>query len=397
MGDDLKKLCMIVHAYYPLRETRVQREAEALIEKGYEVDVLCLRYKDELFREEINGVHVVRLPVRRHKGRGLLIQFIEYLSFLLWAFLLVSSRYFKRRYSIIHVHNLPDFLVFAAMIPRFFGAKVILDLHDLMPEFFASRFKCGMNNLRVKLVKWQEKISCLFAHHVITVTELWRQNLIQRGIPPSKCSVVMNVADDRHFKPDIFSLSSQKDVPFRLLYHGVVTYHNGTDIILKALSMLSNELPGIFLTIHGSGDYLKTLQSLTHELKLDDYIRFSLDFVPMKDLPSLIAGNDIGIVPIRRDIFTNGILPTKLMEYAALGMPAIASRTSAIASYFDETMLEFFEPGDAAALARCIQTLYYDRPKCEVLSSNIQKFSQNHNWSTQKKGYIRLIQDLVKI
>lgn len=396
MRSDAKRHCMVVHAYYPLGETRVQREAEALLEKGHVVDVLCLRYKGERFRDNVNGVRVFRMPVRRHKGQGILIQFIEYLSFFILAFFRVTSLHFKKSYSIIQVHNLPDFLVFAALIPRFLGAKVILDLHDLMPEFFASRFKHGMNSKWVRLVRWQEKISCLFSHHVITVTGLWRQNLIQRGIPSSKCSVVMNTADDRHFAPDIYTVKAQRNDTFHLIYHGVLTYHNGTDIILKSLSILSDDLPDIFLTIHGNGDYLETLQSLTYELKLDGHVRFSLDFVPIEELPALIARADIGIVPIRKDIFTDGILPTKLMEYAALGMPTIASRTSVISSYFDKTMLEFFEPGDVTGLAHCIKALYYDCSKCEELSHNIRKFNEHYNWTKQKKGYIRLVKDLVQ-
>jgi glycosyltransferase involved in cell wall biosynthesis len=385
---------MVVHAYYPHGETRVQREAEALVEKGYEVDVLCLRQKGERITENINGAHVFRLPVRRHKGRGILVQFMEYLSFLSLAFFRVTWQHFKNRYPVLQLHNLPDFLVFAALIPRLMGARIILDIHDLMPEFFASRFKSGMNSTGVRLVRWQEKISCLFSHHVITVTELWRQNLIQRGLPPSKCSVVMNTADDRHFTPDIFAAKEHRNNALQLIYHGTLTYHNGIDIILKALCLLSNELPGLRLTIHGTGEYLETLQSLAHELKLNGRVIFSLDFVPVEDLPAFLASFDLGIVPTRKDIFADGILPTKLMEYAALGMPTIASRTSAITSYFDETMIELFEPEDTRGLAECINALCQNHSRYWELSDNIQKFTSRYNWMLQKAEYSDLVRKL---
>lgn len=396
MNKKSKRHCMIVHAYYPARETRVQREAEALLEAGIEVDVICLQEKGGMKYEEVNDIRIFRMPVRRHKGKGTFVQLIEYLSFFFLAFFRVTSLHLKNKYAVVQVHNLPDFLVFAALIPRISGAAVILDLHDLMPEFYASRFKCSMESARVKIVSLQEKISCHFAHHVITVTETWRQHLISRGLKPSKCSVVMNTADDRHFKPGMADANKPGGGGFRLIYHGVVTRHNGTDLILNALSSLVRQTPDISLTIHGSGDYLGETQRLAGELGLDEYVYFSVKFVPVEELPAIIAPFDLGIVPIRSDVFTDGILPTKLMEYAALGIPAVASRTSAISTYFDDTMVEFFEPGDAEGLARSIERIYRDRSKCRDLSQNIRKFNRTYNWSAQKSDYIQLVNSLTR-
>jgi hypothetical protein len=132
-----KRHCMVVHAYYPLGETRVEREALALIEQGYEVDVLCLRDQDEPAQEVTDGVNIYRLSVKRHRGRGPALQMLEYLAF----FILVMAKLFvlhrQRRYGVVQAHNLPDFLVFSALWPKLTGARVILDLHDLMPELAA--------------------------------------------------------------------------------------------------------------------------------------------------------------------------------------------------------------------------------------------------------------------
>jgi glycosyltransferase involved in cell wall biosynthesis len=387
---------MVVHAYYPLGETRVQREAEALIENGFEVDVLCLKRKEETSHDVVNDVRVLRLPVTRHKNRGMIVQFFEYLAFFLHALFRLAFLHLRKKYQTIQVHNLPDFLVFAALIPRFLGAKIILDLHDLMPEFFASRSNRSMKSRRMKLVLWQEKISCRFAHHVITVTELWRQSLINRGLPSSKCSVVMNTADDRHFKPGISRKNQNPSHSCRLIYHGGLTYHNGPDLVIKAVSLLSDELPDLFLTIHGRGNFLNSLKILSRELKLDENVLFSSDFVPIENLPSLIMSSDLGVVPIRAGVFSDGILPTKLMEYAALGLPTIASRTPVISEYFDGSMVVFFEPDDVQSLARCIKSLYNDHSKREELSQNIQKFNKRFNWSLQKRDYTSLVNSLAE-
>jgi hypothetical protein len=130
---------MVVHSRYPIGETRVQREAQALVAAGWDVSVLCLRGPDEPSTETVDGVFVRRLPVDRNRGRGLGAQLVEYLTFFLLAFAALTTLHWRRRFDVVHVHNLPDFLVFAALPAKVSGASVVLDLHDLMPEFFMAR------------------------------------------------------------------------------------------------------------------------------------------------------------------------------------------------------------------------------------------------------------------
>ena len=313
---------MVVHAYYPIGESRVQREAKALVDNNCKVDVICLRQPGEPSRAVVYGVNVYRMPVRRHKGCGVWIQLVEYLAFFCLSFWRLTTLHLQQRYSAVQLHNPPDFLVFAALAPRLMGVKVILDLHDLTPEFYASRFKSDMDAWPVRLVRWQEYLACLFANHVITVSEPWRQTLIQRGLAPDKCSVVMNVADSKLFRRDQLKQHLPPDNYFHLFYHVTLTHRYGIDIALQAVARLQGDLPDIRLTIHGRG-----------------------------------------LVPYRRDVFTDGILPTKLMEYAALGIPTVVARTPSISAYFDETMVEFFTAEDVEELAHYIRTLYYDQAR----------------------------------
>jgi glycosyltransferase involved in cell wall biosynthesis len=190
--------CMLVHAYYPLGETRVEREALALAQRGYQVDVICLRDEGELQVDKIDGITIYRLPMKRLKWKNPLSQFVEYMAFFIFASFRLLYLHWNTRYDIVQIHNLPDFLVFAAAFPKLLGARLILDIHDLMPEFFASKTGRSMDSLTVRLLIWQEQLSCRFADHVITVSEHWRKRLISRGVPEHKCSVVMNVADDKH-------------------------------------------------------------------------------------------------------------------------------------------------------------------------------------------------------
>jgi len=384
---------MVVHAHYPIGEPRVEREAETLVQNGYDVDVICLKHASELSTEEIAGVTIYRLPVRRHKTSGVVVQFFEYLTFLI----LVAIRFMRpsARYDVVHVHNLPDFLVFSAIVPRLRGARIILDLHDLMPEFYLSRFQSNKTHWLVSLVKLQEKLSCRFAHHIITVTEDWRQTLISRGVPANKCSVIMNVAGSR-FEKGASNLrqGAPKNGDFHLFYHGTLAHRYGVDFILQTMANLNNELPNLRCTIHGKGEYLETLMNLADELKLGDTVTFSTEYIPIDDLPKLISSASVGVVPYRNDVFTNGILPTKLMEYVFLGIPAIVVRTPTIKSYFDDSMVQFFTGGDVDELGDCIRRLYHNPDQRAVLAKNARRFNQKYNWKSQEAHLVNLAEHL---
>jgi glycosyltransferase involved in cell wall biosynthesis len=382
---------MVVHAYYPLAESRVQRQAEALVDAGFHVDVICLRLVEEQAYESVNGVNVYRLPVRRHSSRNVIEQFLEYMAFFWLATWRLTVLHLRLRYKVVQVHNLPDFLVFTALIPRIMGAKIILDLHDLTPEFYASRFKTHMKSWPVKLIRWQERISCGFADYVITVTETWRKTLLGRGLSPDKCGVIMNLADYRIFQRDLLGRHWRRPNGVHILYHGTLTHRYGIDLGLQALSLVLRDLNNVFMTIHGRGEFLDDLKRSARTLAIGEHVYFSTEFVPIEDLPELIATADLGIVPYRKDIFTDGILPTKLMEYAAMGIPVLAARTSAISEYFDETMVEFFTPGNVEELACAIKKLIQDSSRLEELRLNIQKFNHSYRWDKHREDYVRLV------
>jgi glycosyltransferase involved in cell wall biosynthesis len=380
---------MVVYAYYPWAETRVQREAEALVEAGYEVDVLCLREPGEPAFERYRGVDVHRLDVSLNK-RSLAHQLLSYVRFTVLAALRLARLGRIHRYDSVQAHNLPDFLVFSAIVPKLHGTPVIVDLHDLMPEFFAGRFG-GKGSWLLWLITLQERMSCAFADHVITVSEEWRRTLIGRGVPPEKVSVVMNVADHRIFAP---RPPRAPNGQLRLLYHGTVTRRYGLDLAIRAVGLARKDVPGLRLTIRGMGDDMEELRALRSELGLEEAVELIDGFVTGVELPDIIAEADLGVVPYRNDVFTDGLVPTKLMEYAAMGVPSIAARTTTIEEYFAGTMVAFFEPGDSEDLARRVRELATDPTRRSELAKGADAFNERFSWSALGAAYVALVRSL---
>lgn len=387
--------CMVVYAPYPYYETRVQREAEALIARGYEVDLICPVYRDDPAVDHHGGVTIYRINLRWHRKKGLMSQFGQYAKFIFLSAVKLTSLHFKRRYSVIQCHNLPDVLVFSALIPRLMGARVILDLHDLMPEFYQGKFKQSSNSFWLRLIYLQERWSCRFASHVITVTKHWRETLIRRGVPPDKCSVVMNLADTRIFKPlTREELASRNDSHFNLFYHGDMPERYGLDLLIRAVARLHEQYPQLHLILVGGGQFLDRLKQIAAELNLDENTVEFMGGIPAEQLRPQFARADLGVVPYRNDIFTDSLLPTKLMEYALLGLPTIAARTTAISGYFDDSMVKFFQPDNLDDLANSIASMIDDPALREEYTRGIGRFNELHNWAQESADYAAIVDRL---
>ena len=389
--------CMVVYADYPLGETRVQREAEALLKHGYEVDVICLRLKGKPAKDAYKGVKIYRqryrLPFMQTNNNSITEKFLKYLLFFFTAATRVTWLHLQKSYTTIQVHNLPDFLVFCTLIPKWMGVPVILDLHDLMPEFFASRVKQN-DSYGARLIRKQEHLACRFADHVITVSEHWRQKLIERGVPAKKCSVVMNVADDQIFYPAVGQRpSTQPHDGFRLIYHGSIHKRYGLDLAVEAVARLQRDIPGISLSLVGNGPYLSTIQELIQFLNIQEHVHIEPLHLA-EELPDIIRSFDLGVVPYRSDIFTDGLVPTKLMEYAALEIPSIAARTPTIQAYFEGTNTEFFEPGNLDDLVQGIRMLYNNPERRKALAAGSRNFTQRYNWTKIGAEYVALVDQL---
>jgi glycosyltransferase involved in cell wall biosynthesis len=386
-GASRLRHCMVVDNRYP--DPRVEREAAALLARGHSVDVICARGDGEPSTERIDGVSVHRLPVRRRRGSGLVSQMIEYVAFTAWAAAMLMRLQARRRYDVVQVHNVPDFLVLAALPARVRGTPVILDLHDLMPEFFASRFVGDMRSLPVRLVLLQERISRALADHVITVTDLWRDTLLSRGARPERVSVVMNVPHD-----DLYPRHEPvptRDGPVTVVYHGTMTRRYGIDVLLEAIH-LARQRADVRLRMHGRGEFLADVLRRVSELGLDDITTITSERISAEELTRVIRSADLGVVPNRNDVFTDGILPTKLMEYAALGVPAIVASSSATRAYFTDDMVRFVTPGDAEELAAAIVELAADGEARRAMAARAQAFTDRHPWRTEAARYADLVE-----
>ena len=386
------RIASVLFSYYPA-DPRPRREAEALVEAGMSVDVLCLKDKrGERWEEEVNGIHVLRLPgarTRRGKGRYLW----EYAWFIFVAFVKLSILHMRKRYDVVHVHNMPDVLVFCALLPRLGGSKILLDLHDPMPEIYMTKYSVRASHPAIRLLRLLEKWSIGFADAVVTPNLAFRNLFLSRSCPEWKMHIVMNSPQETIFKGHSNRLGSGRRNEFILMFHGAIMERNGLDTALQALFRIRKEIPNLRFEVYGEGDFVKPFLKLVKELNLTGVVNFH-GYSPLEVIATAIQTIDVGIIPSKMSPFTNLSLPTRIFEYLSMKRPVIAPRTKGILDYFDENSLYLFEPDDPESLMKKIIEVYQDPIRCQEILERGVKIYQAYRWEEQRKEFIGVVKNL---
>lgn len=389
----MARILVIRQGEYPT-DPRVHREVSALDAAGHEVDVLCLTQTGAPGFEREGRVTVRRLPLRKTHG-GFLRRLLDYAVFLVMAAAVAGALHLRRRYRLVQVNTMPDALVFAALVPKLLGARVLLDLHECMPEFFETKFGTGPRHPAVRLVARIEQAAIRFADHSITCTRLMREAFIARGADPDRVSVLHNNTDEDLYDPSRYPAHERRADRFTLICHGTVEERYGLDTIVRAVALLRDEIPGLGLRVIGNGGYLSELHRLTEELGVGDRVYFSDGFVPLDELVAEIATADAGVVAMKRDAFRDLTLCNKMYDYITMRKPAIVSRTRSVEEYFDASSFLLFTSDDARDLARAIRAVHADPALGARLVEHAAMVNEPYRWPYQRDAYQRMVANII--
>jgi len=382
-----KRAAMVTFSSYP-DDPRPRRAVDALVREGTNVDLVCLGSANSPRHEILSGINVLRIGLEHHRG-GKLAYVFNYAVFILISSAIFALRSLTSRYDLFYVHNMPDILVLSALIPKALGAKVILDMHDPMPELMTTIFNFEKDSLSVRLISRIEKWSLARADLVITVNVACKRIFSSRSCRPEKIAVVMNSPDGTIFPFRVAqSYSSAKQTPnkrFVVMYHGSLVERNGLEVAIDALERVRRTVPTIELHIFGAKThFLDRMMRKVRENNLQDHVR---NFGPkrLEDLVTAIGSCDIGVIPNHRNVFTEINTPTRIFEYLALGKPVIAPSTPGILDYFNEESLLFFEPGSSNDLAQKIEYAYSHPSEVLDIARKGQQVYLEHMWSQERQ------------
>ena len=382
---------MVVFSRYP-SDPRPRRAAKTLLREGMSVDLICEAEEGAPKREVSGGLEIIRIPIQHRRG-GVLSYVYQYFAFTLFSAAILAWRSLRRRYDLVYVHNMPDVLVVAGLIPKWLGAKVILDQHDPMPELMKTIFGLDEKSAGVWLIRRLEKWSIARANLVITVNAACKRIVAARSCPPEKIGVVMNAPDD-----DIFPFRAAASYPdrtpgsrFVVMYHGSLVQRNGVDLLVDALAPLRNVIPGLELRVYGrSTPYFEQVMEKVRSLDLMGCVRY-MGPRTLEELVHEIEDCDVGIIPNHRNEFTNLNIPTRIFEYLALGKPVIAPSTPGILDYFEAESLFYFDAGNVEDLEQQILKVYSHPSRAMEIAARGQEVYLKHSWPQERQTLIDLV------
>ena len=391
-----KRVGMVVLSAYPF-DPRPRRAADALVRQGMNVDYICVADSKPPWHEKSNGINVFRIPLQRRRG-GKFAYVYQYSAFILASAVTLAVRSCAYRYDLIYINNMPDILVVSALLPKMFGAKVILDLHDPMPELMMTIFDKDPGSRSVQLLKFLEKWSVARADQVLVPNAACRRLLAARSCPEDRIAVIMNSPDESilPFHSARSALTGKRNKPMIVMYHGTLVERNGLDVAVEAFACLCNKLPEAQLHIYGRATpFLERVMLSARKRGLQQNV-LHLGERPLEEIAGAIDACDVGVIPNRSNAFTNLNTPTRIFEYLARGKPVIAPRTAGIQDYFAEDSLLFFEPGNADELAQKIEFVTCHPGDTLAITERGQQVYKEHAWKQESETLVRLVGKLLR-
>lgn len=381
-----KSVCLVVQNEYPA-DTRIRKYATLLRSRGHQVTVIASRFPGQRRRELVAGVEVHRLPPSRRRG-GRFRYLYEYCTFLLLAFCRLNLLDLRRRFDVVHVNTLPDFLVFCALFQKLTGRTIILDMHEVMPEFFMSKYSASCESRAVRGLMAVEKLSMRFADRVITVNHALKKLFEERVRPRAAVEVIMNTADGRV----IPRYEKKPHRTFNCIYHGTLTDIYGVDTAIRGFAEACGGDKSALFHIYGVGPEAAQLEETAHATGVEDQVIFH-GFVRYQSMWEKMAEMDLGILACKKDVFMDLSFSNKLAEYVFLKIPVVHSNLNSILSYFGDDDLLFFLAGDVHDLAAKIR---YAREHGAAMQARAEAAFRKYaaiDWGVMSHRYLQLIEN----
>jgi len=395
-----RRICMLAHAWYP-GDVRVRREAETLTDSGFEVHIVCPKYPEKSGKsikkfEIIRGVNVHRLSLTKRRGSKFRY-FFEFAAITILGMWKLTTLHFQNRFDILHIHNMPDFLVFAGLLLKFSKVKLILDIHDPMSELFLSKYRLNEHHLLIKLIKFQEMLCYKIPDHLITVSYPMRDNVSKKsGRSKTEIIVVHNFPDLSLFPV----LKKNRTWPYNtdrlvLLYSGTITEHYNLDTAVKAVAAVSNKIKNVQLIILGDGNKIKQVLSLARELGIAENVRH-LEPVRHDRVKNIMAVADIGISTHQAGVFGDLYFSNKILEFMSQGLPILCSSTFAIKLYIPQDCIFYFEPGNVIDLVENLVLLYSQPGFVMKKIKNAKELLNKYSWQREKEKLVSFYYSLLQ-
>jgi colanic acid biosynthesis glycosyl transferase WcaI len=314
------------------------------------------------------GVPVTRAYEFPYHGKGVLGRAWHYGSFMLTAPL---ASLLAPRCDVIYVWHPPLTVGIAAwIIGRMRRVPFVYDVQDIWPESIVASGYLKSKRL-VRLLSGLERFVYRRADHLLVVTEEARQNLVAKGVPPGKVSVMPHWVDETLFAPRDETARARLraqwgwDGRFVVLFAGNLGAVQGLDTVLTAADQLADD-EDVRIVLLGDGTEKSRLQQICRRRGLDDRVQF-VERQPMAMMPEFMAAADALLVHLKESEISRYSVPTKTYAYLAAGKPILMAMEGAAGRLVRDAGAGIvLAAEDPCALAEAIRSLRAMAPEARA-------------------------------
>jgi len=388
MNPTLKILSLVLNTF--THDTRVLRAATTGLELGGRCTVFALHRSGLPRSENIGALEVKRFrAITSLSSRNLLLRLLGYVH----AIILMMVQGIRLHPDLVHANDLPA-LPLGFLIARSTGAKLLYDSHELWAD---SSHRLLVPGWLFRMMRRTERFFARRADAVITVSE-GIADYMAKDMDILKPVVVRNVpmaSDERGIdKPALReALSISADVPL-VLYQGIMV--KGRDLITLVKAMGRIQHPTGVLVFLGDGPLVPTLETLAHEVGMQERVFFH-PAVPPAELHRWTQEATLGICAKEAYCSSHTLsLPNKLFEYIQAGLPVLVSDLPEMRRVVSRYGVgEVYAGGDVAQLADRIDGILSNPELREKYRQATIVASKTLHWGVEKETLIRVYQELL--
>lgn len=387
---------LMISQYFPPdingSSTRSYNVAKGLVSQGCKVTVITTfphyprrdtsgKYKNKiLLVEEEDGIRLVRIWIPKFSHSSNYKRTLLHLSF---CFSVIIGLFYVRKIDVILAMN-PSFLVaFPAIFCKIiFGKQIIRNVDDLWPEVL---YDLGIVKSKAikKILDYFSGISYKVSAAIIPIGQGYVDTLISKyHIPREKIIVIEHSVDIKKFPKTTLNNVRSKDKKKTIMYSGAINVGYDFEPVIKAAKIL--EMSPVHFIIRGTGELMDYLKNLIEVNKVKN-VQVNTELLEKNELINFLTTADIFLVPMNSGVIDLG-LPTKILEFQALGKPIICISNGEAGNYIEKTksglVVKNKDPED---LATSIIRLVEDEQLAKQLGDNGSQYIRE-NLTIEKIG-----------
>ncbi|WP_299665164.1 glycosyltransferase [uncultured Polaribacter sp.] len=402
-------ICMIVDGSYP-NDIRVRKEAEALVENGKKVVIVCPKKKNDLQFETVNNVEIFRIGYNYTTVKKGIYDIIESVLDVNPLFYFGLIKTFKK-YDVdyLHVHDLPlagTGFKFKSKVNK----KIYLDLHENYPEALKTWFLWKQNTI----IKWKNSLFmnpkiwskkenkyCRKYDKVICVVEEMKEKLIKNFNIDHKKLVVVSNHEKKDFVDHFNEKRNQNIInrnDFSITYVGGFGPHRGLHTAIKGMSKIVEDVPNakLFLIGKGSKDVENKLKEVAINHKVEKYVNF-VGYKPFHEVATIMQTTHINIIPHIANEHTNNTIPHKLFQIMmskSILLVSSCKPLKRIVEKYDAGIV--FKADDADDFAMKVIDIFmnYSIYKAKTENAYNAVINKGENWETESQKLLNLYDNL---